>query len=185
MANPTSFLGQLNSFKGKIDNDEVPAANFKHIRGTLADPEFTPEIIKNKSGAAGGLCDWIINIVQYYDVVVSVEPKKAAVAEAQATLAAANEKKAQVDALVAKLNSELKVLMDAYNKAMDEKNKALAEAEKCERKLNLAQRLVGALGSEQERWSQSIIDLGEYLEVVIGDVLMASAFVSYVGPFNK
>jgi len=59
------------------------------------------------------------------------------------------------------------------------------EAAACERKLNLAQRLVGALGSEQERWSQAIVDLGEYLTVVIGDVLLASAFVSYVGPFNK
>ena len=86
---------------------------------------------------------------------------------------------------MAKLNAELQVLLDAYNKAMDEKNQAMAEAEKCERKLDLAQRLVGALGSEQERWSQSIIDLGELIKVIIGDVLLASAFVSYVGPFNK
>ena len=75
--------------------------------------------------------------------------------------------------------------MDEFQAAMDDKNNAVAEAERCERKLNLAQRLVGALGSEQERWSQSIIDLGEYLKVIIGDVLLASAFVSYVGPFNK
>jgi dynein heavy chain len=68
---------------------------------------------------------------------------------------------------------------------MDEKNNAIAAAEKCEKKMNLAQRLVGALGSELDRWSQSIIDLGEYLKVIIGDVLLASAFVSYVGPFNK
>lgn len=68
---------------------------------------------------------------------------------------------------------------------MDEKNAALAEAQKCETKLNLAQRLVSALGTELERWSQSIIDLTEYLKVIIGDVLLASAFVSYVGPFNK
>lgn len=68
---------------------------------------------------------------------------------------------------------------------MKEKNDAIAEAEKCEKKLDLAQRLVGALGSELDRWSQSIIDLGELLQVIIGDVLLASAFVSYVGPFNK
>lgn len=102
-----------------------------------------------------------------------------------ATLAAATEKKAIVDLLVARLNAELKELMDEFQAAMDDKNNAMAEAERCERKLNLAQRLVGALGSEQERWSQSIIDLGEYLKVIIGDVLLASAFVSYVGPFNK
>ena len=91
----------------------------------------------------------------------------------------------QVDEKVAELNAALKVLLDEYNEVMAAKQKALDEAEKCERKLNLAQRLVGALGSEQERWSQSIIDLGEYIQLVIGDVLLASAFVSYVGPFNK
>jgi len=121
----------------------------------------------------------------YYDVVVSVEPKKLAVAEAQATLAAANAKKEEVDILVARLNKELAELMAEFQAAMDDKNNAIAESERCERKLNLSQRLVGALGSEQEKWAQSIIDLGEYLNVVIGDVLLASAFVSYVGPFNK
>mgnify|MGYP003960394405 CR=1 FL=1 len=48
------------------------------------------ENIATKSAAAAGLCDWIINITSYYDVFVSVEPKKAAVAESKATLAAAN-----------------------------------------------------------------------------------------------
>ena len=94
-------------------------------------------------------------------------------------------KKAEVDALVADLNAKLQVLMDAFNKAMNEKETAMREAERCERKLNLAQRLVGALGSELDRWSQSIIDIGELLNVIVGDVLLASAFVSYVGPFNK
>ncbi len=44
---------------------------------------------------------------------------------------------------------------------------------------------MGALGSESERWGNSIIELGEKINVIIGDVLLASAFVSYVGPFNK
>lgn len=68
---------------------------------------------------------------------------------------------------------------------MDEKNSAEAEAMKCARRLDSAQRLVNALGSESERWSQAIIDLGEKIIVITGDVLLASAFVSYVGPFNK
>jgi len=77
MSNPGAFLETLNGFKAKIDADEVPAINFKAIRPTLAEESFTYENIKNKSAAAGGLCDWIINITSYYDVVISVEPKKA------------------------------------------------------------------------------------------------------------
>jgi hypothetical protein len=40
------------------------------------------------------------------------------VREGNEKLAAANAKKAEVDALVAKLNSELQVLLDTYNAAM-------------------------------------------------------------------
>ena len=45
----------------------------------MSEPFFTPEIMRTKANAAGGICDWIINITAYYDVVVSVEPKKMAV----------------------------------------------------------------------------------------------------------
>jgi dynein heavy chain len=80
----------------------------------LGDETFTPEIVMKSSPAASGLCDWIINITMYYDVVVSVEPKKLAVKEAQETLAAANAKKEEVDALVAELNAALAKLMAEF-----------------------------------------------------------------------
>lgn len=32
----------------------------------------------------------------------------------------------------------------------------MAEAARCERRLNLAQRLVSALGSEKDRWGNSV-----------------------------
>lgn len=93
MKEPKKFLESLNQYKDAIDNDRVPANNFKQIRETLALETFTPEIIATKSSAAAGVCDWIKNISSYYDVFVSVEPKKLAVAEAKQTLADANEKK--------------------------------------------------------------------------------------------
>ena len=68
---------------------------------------------------------------------------------------------------------------------MDEKNAAEAEANRCASKLDRANRLVNALGSESERWAASIEELGLTLGHITGDVLLASAFVSYVGPFNK
>ena len=185
MANPEKFMQQLENYKDKIDADLVKDSSFKAIRSTIEAPTFTPENLIKKSKAAGGVCDWILNITKYYDVFVSVEPKKQAVRSAEQKLAEANAKKEEMDELVAKLSAELAVLQADFQAAMDEKNKAEAEADRCARRLDLAQRLVGSLGSESVRWSQAIIDLGEKMQIIIGDVLLASAFVSYVGPFNK
>lgn len=127
MKSPQGFLDSLNSVKGFIDSDNIKASNFKANKATLEDENFTVEIIMNKSSCAGGLCDFVLNITLYYNVVVSVEPKKLAVAEAQAKLAAANAKKQEVDTLVAKLNAELQILMDAFNFAMNEKETAIRE----------------------------------------------------------
>lgn len=60
-------------------------------RSYLELPHFNRDIIQNKSKAAAGLCDWAINIVKYFDVVIDVAPKKAELAEANAKLADANE----------------------------------------------------------------------------------------------
>jgi dynein heavy chain len=110
MANPKEFLNTLNDFKGVVDADKVPKQNFAAIRAVLAEETFTPEVIKTKSSAAAGLCDWIINITCYYDVVVSVEPKKAKVAAAKEELETANTKKAEMEAMVADLTAKLAIL---------------------------------------------------------------------------
>lgn len=76
MGNPTAFLEMLLGFQGFIDKDMVKKQNFDMIRPTLAEEGFNKENIATKSAAAAGLCDWIRNITIYYDIVVSVEPKK-------------------------------------------------------------------------------------------------------------
>lgn len=185
MAKPEALMEALNGLSLLIDQQKLKKSNFTGVRPIIAEETFTPENLKTKSECASGLCDFILNIVMYYDVVESVEPKRIEVKNAEQQLADATEKKTVIDAQVAELQAKLDILMIDYDKAMSEKQQALDEAARCERKLDLANRLVNALGSELDRWKQSIDDLAEYLKVIIGDVLLASAFVSYVGPFNK
>jgi len=108
-----------------------------------------------------------------------------AVAEAQVKLEEATTKKNEMEALVAELNAKLSKLQAEFDAALAKKKAAEDEAAYCAERLNRANRLVGALGAEKDRWSNSIITLGQELDVVLGDVLIASAFVSYVGPFSK
>ena len=138
MKDPGYLIQLLTDVKEKIDAQQIPSYNFKAIRPTINNEDFTPEKIKSKSAAAAGICSWVQNITKYYDVVESVEPKRIAVREAQEQLREANEKKTQMDALVEKLNGELAILQAEFQKAMDEKEAAEKEADRCERRLDLA-----------------------------------------------
>lgn len=59
------------------------------------------EFIRSKSGAAAGLCAWVINIIKFFEVFCDVEPKRKALAAANAELAAATEKLKSIKSKVA------------------------------------------------------------------------------------
>jgi dynein heavy chain len=60
----------------------------------------------------------------------------------------------------------------------------LAEAELCQNKLSAAEKLVNGLSGENKRWGVTVVDLRKNTLSIIGDVLLASAFVSYIGAFS-
>jgi len=70
-------------------------------------------------------------------------------------------------------------------KANSSKQEAMDSVAKGEQKLNLAQRLTNALSSENQRWAENILVLREDAKLLTGDVLLTSAFISYIGPFTK
>lgn len=178
MKSPDEYTAKLKEFKDIVDQNQVPSANVQFVKQNFANqPFFTGEQMAAKSGAAKGVCEWVINILKYYDVIQDVEPKRKALKESEEQLSAATIKLNEVNEIVRVLNEQLDKLKAEFDKANAEKNAAIAEADRCARRLNLAQRLVTALSSENERWGKSIIVLQQQLELVVGDVLLASSFV--------
>lgn len=56
--------------------------------------------------------------------------------------------------------------------------------ELCSQKLDRAEKLIGGLGGEKQRWSQTAEALQETLDNVVGDVLLAAGVVAYLGAFT-
>lgn len=90
-----------------------------------------------KNSAAAGLCNWVINIVIYRDIVVTVEPKRIALAKASQELKVASDKLDVVQKRVKELNAKLKKLTDEYDEANKTKQEAIATVEAGQRKLGL------------------------------------------------
>ncbi|XP_071672368.1 dynein axonemal heavy chain 17 isoform X2 [Patagioenas fasciata] len=288
------MMGKVDAFLDalkKFDKEHIPEPCLKAFQPYQADPSFDPEFIMSKSTAAAGLCSWCLNIVRFYEVYCEVEPKRLALAEANAELAEAQEKLARIknkiavsacspqpwpgrlprpDAarlgwhnqtllalagttsrcspwlapaatsisrqrfscgswpkmsekvpithvgwcpgagaaaelppgpaaqrggagaagnrarvLLKGLNANLAALTADFQKATAEKLKCQQEADATNRVITLANRLIGGLASENVRWAESVEMLRQQENTVCGDVLLVSAFVSYVGYFTK
>jgi dynein heavy chain len=185
MKDVNGFINRLKGVKPLIDSDQVPKCNFDHIRQYLDLDYFSYDGIVTKSKAAAGCCAFVVNIVIYYDIVVTVEPKRESLRQATEKLNDATAKLNIINAEVAILQEKLAVLTAEFNEANDIKEAAIAESDACERKLNLAQRLVNALSSEKVRWAENIEVLKGSYSLLVGDCLLASAFVSYIGAFTR
>ena len=54
----------------------------------------------------------------------------------------------------------------------------------CEQKLDRAEKLIGGLGGEKDRWTEAARLLGDRYDRITGDVLLSSGVVAYLGPFT-
>ncbi|NWI70492.1 DYH17 protein, partial [Todus mexicanus] len=182
------MMGKVDTFLDalkKYDKEHIPEACLKAFQPYQSDPSFDPEFIMSKSTAAAGLCSWCLNIVRFYEVYCEVEPKRLALEEANAELAEAQEKLTRIKDKIADLNCNLAALTAEFEKATAEKIKCQQEADATNRVITLANRLIGGLASENVRWAESVKMLQEQEQTLCGDVLLVSAFVSYVGYFTK
>lgn len=75
-------------------------------------------------------------------------------------------------------------LNDEFAECMREKKNLEDLIELCVQKLGRAEKLLGGLGGEKTRWSDTAATLGASLGNVIGDILIASGIVAYLGAFN-
>lgn len=68
---------------------------------------------------------------------------------------------------------------------MTQKKKDLEDnIDLCSKKLDRAEKLIGGLGGEKDRWTEAARALGEKYINILGDVLLASGVVAYLGAFT-
>lgn len=59
------------------------------------------------------------------------------------------------------------------------------QVELCRQRLERASKLMGGLSGEEERWVQALKQLGVDGTNLVGDALLASCSIAYLGPFTK
>lgn len=182
------MMGKVDSFLNDLvcyDKEHIHPKIVEALQPYLEDPEFDPEKIMGKSVAAAGLCAWVININQFYEVYQIVEPKQRALQEAKDSLKAARDRLEFLNLKIVELEKRLHVIKSEFEGAIAEKQMCQREADKTAFKIDLAHRLISGLASENVRWRESISQSRIMIDHLPGDALLIACFLCYVGPFTK
>lgn len=81
--------------------------------------------------------------------------------------------------------ASLQEVKEQYDTAVAEKQRLTDAANVCLRKMTAATALINGLGGEKHRWTQQSKDFKIQLGKLVGDVLLATGFLSYCGPYNQ
>uniref|UniRef100_A0A8C3VA02 Dynein axonemal heavy chain 3 n=1 Tax=Catharus ustulatus TaxID=91951 RepID=A0A8C3VA02_CATUS len=175
------FLDRLKSY----DKDNIPPPIMKKIREKFMNhPDFQPEVVKNVSSACEGLCKWVRAMEVYDRVQKVVAPKRERLQAAEAILDVQMQKLQVKQAELKEVVDRLQALQDEFDEMNNRKRELENNIERCSQKLVRAEQLISGLGGEKERWTEAARLLGfRYIDLV-GDVLLSSGTVAYLGAFT-
>ncbi|CAG7784872.1 unnamed protein product [Allacma fusca] len=184
----SQMMGDVGRFLEGLQNlnkEGITPVIVDALKPYITDPGFQPDLIRSKSFAASGLCSYVINVLRYNEVYQVVAPKRLALQDATDDLNSNLEKLGFLQERIKELERKLALLTKEFESATEAKIKCQEEADKTTATIDLANRLVGGLASEKIRWISNVKSYRDSTITIPGDMLLVTAFVSYVGSFTK
>ncbi|KAK1173586.1 dynein heavy chain 5, axonemal isoform X1 [Acipenser oxyrinchus oxyrinchus] len=181
LMNNSGFLSSLLAFQKDTITEEV----VELLTPYLDMEDYNLETAKKVCGNVAGLCSWTQAMACFFDINKEVLPLKANLALQEARLIVAQTELNNAQQQLDEKQRELDEVQAMYDTAMREKQTLLDDAEACRRKMNNATALIEGLGGEKIRWTESSKHFQNQINRLVGDVLLATGFLSYSGPFNQ
>ncbi|XP_037593658.1 dynein heavy chain 14, axonemal isoform X1 [Cebus imitator] len=173
----TGFLKKLIN----LDKDSIPDKVFMKLKKILTLPDFNPNKIALVSVACCSMCQWVIALNNYHEVQKVVGPKQIQVAEAQSVLKITRQRLAEKQRGLQLVEEHLLSLQAAYKDTIAEKQLLANRKTTASRRFQCASVLLTVLEDEKMRWQETINQIDNKLEGILGDILLSAACIVYNG----
>jgi len=175
------FKDDLIEFKAPSIKDSV----LKKVERAVAQPGFDRATVDRVSKAAGILCLWVRATVVYKQTDTRLGPIIKIAEEKLATVRKKQEDLAQAEEQLARVQKQVEELERKHKEALQASDTLKRECAELATKLDRADKLVNGLSGERERWLRDIAKYELDIANLIGDCVVASAFLAYAGPFTS
>ena len=123
----------------------------------------------------------VLAIIEYDRVLNFIRPKRAALVASEDQLQKTLHNLSLKRRALLEVEAELQALQDEYDAAVERKDRLIKTLELCELKVERARHLLQGLGGEAEKWTESAHDLSIKSTLLVGDMLLGAAVVTYTG----
>lgn len=177
------FIANIVTF----DNEKQMTAPLrkKMMNEYLSKEDFTFEKVNRASKACGPLVKWVEAQVHYSDILDRVGPLRAEVEELENAAQVTKDEAKETQALIQKLEDSIAQYKTEYAALISETQAIKSEMKTVESKVDRSLKLLDSLSSERTRWEESSRSFDSQIDTIVGDVLVAAAFIAYGGYYDQ
>jgi dynein heavy chain 1 len=154
-----------------------------YIEGKFSE-SFNYDKVHKASHATGPLFQWIVSQIDYSEIKERIAPLRDEVEKLAEESKDLVERHEEVEASIVQLEFSIAQYKVEYAELIKETEAIKGEMDTVMQKCTRAQTLLGSLSEERERWEAGSATFQAQLATLLGDVLLAAAFVSYIGFFD-
>ncbi|PVI03176.1 dynein heavy chain [Periconia macrospinosa] len=151
----------------------------------LSREEFTFEKVNHASKACGPLVQWVSAQVVYSDILDRVGPLRQEVENLEAAAQQTKDEARETEELIKNLEESIGQYKTEYAALISETQTIKAEMTTVESKVTRSLKLLDSLSSERVRWEESSRSFDSQIDTIVGDVIVAAAFIAYAGYYDQ
>lgn len=169
------------------DNEQhmTPNLRQKMRHDYLSNDDFTFEKVNRASKACGPLVQWVEAQVNYSEILDRVGPLRAEVEQLEEKALDTKAEAQAIQDMITKLEESIAMYKTEYAALISETQAIKSEMSRVQTKVDRSLRLLDSLSSERVRWEAASKSFETQIQTLIGDVLVASAFLAYAGLYDQ
>ncbi|KAG9242560.1 cytoplasmic dynein-like protein 1 heavy chain 1 [Calycina marina] len=177
------FIGRVKNFNTK--EEMTPRICVKMRKDYISDEvNFDEAKVNRASKACGPLIPWLIAQVEYAEIIDQIGPLRKEVETLEDQALTTKAEAIAVQDEINMLEASIATYKTEYAALISETQAIKAEMSRVQFKVDRSMRLLESLSSERERWDVSSKSFEAQLSTLVGDVLVAAAFLAYSGLYD-
>jgi len=151
----------------------------------LSNTEFTFEKVNRASRACGPLVQWVEAQVNYAEILDRVGPLREEVGLLEERALQTKAEAKAVEMNIDNLEKSIATYKTEYASLISETQAIKTEMARVQFKVDRSVKLLDSLSSERTRWEEGSKSFETQISTLVGDVLVAAAFLAYSGLYDQ